>query len=45
MIRVARKQDAINLAVLSMQVWLETYAQEGIRSEYSHHVLNTFTES
>ena len=45
MIREATKDDCINLAVLSLQVWLETYAVEGIRTEYSKYVLSTFTES
>jgi len=45
MIRDANQQDCINLAVLSLQVWLDTYAIEGIRSEYSTYVLATFTES
>lgn len=43
-IREAQKEDCINLAVLSLQVWLETYAIEGIRTEYSKYVISTFTE-
>ena len=45
MIRVAQKEDCINLAVLSSQVWLETYAVEGIRTECTKYVTETFTES
>ena len=44
-IRYAQKEDCINLAVLSLQVWLETYAVEGIRTEYSKYVIETFTET
>ena len=43
MIRYARKEDASNLAVLSLKVWLETYAIEGIKTEYSKYVLTQFT--
>lgn len=32
MIRYARKEDASNLAVLSLRVWLDTYAIEGIKA-------------
>jgi hypothetical protein len=35
MIRNAKKTDSINLAALSIQVWLHTYATEGIRKEIS----------
>lgn len=44
MIREAVKEDCINLAVLSLQVWLDTYAIEGIKTEYSKYVLSNFTE-
>ncbi|MEH6443650.1 MAG: GNAT family N-acetyltransferase [Oceanospirillaceae bacterium] len=44
MIRDAQEKDCINLAVLSLQVWLKTYAIEGIRTEYSQYVVSTFTE-
>jgi diamine N-acetyltransferase len=43
-IRLAEKKDCINLTVLSIQVWLETYAIEGIKTEYSKYVIATFTE-
>lgn len=45
MIREANKTDSINLVALSMQVWLHTYALEGIRKEISSFVLKTFTEN
>ncbi|MBI9091338.1 MAG: GNAT family N-acetyltransferase [Desulfobacterium sp.] len=44
MIREANDGDCINLAALSMDVWLQTYAIEGIRTESSTYVLSTFTE-
>lgn len=44
MIREAVKEDCINLAVLSLQVWLDTYAIEGIKTEYSKYVSTNFTE-
>jgi diamine N-acetyltransferase len=44
MIRIADKNDCKNLAALSIQVWLHTYATEGIRKEISNYVLTTFTE-
>ena len=45
MIREAVEEDCINLAVLSLQVWLDTYAIEGIRIEYSKYVISNFTEA
>lgn len=44
MIREANQKDAINLAALSIQVWLHSYATKGIRKEISQYVLKTFTE-
>lgn len=44
MIREANNKDSINLATLSIQVWLHTYATDGIRKELSSFVLNEFTE-
>ena len=44
MIRLAKKNDCKNLAALSIQVWLHTYATEGVRNEISNYVLTTFTE-
>ncbi len=36
--------DVKNLAALSIQVWLHTYATEGIRTDISNFVLDTFTQ-
>ncbi len=44
MIREVNKTDSLNLAALSIQVWLHTYASEGIRKEISSFVTKTFTE-
>jgi ribosomal protein S18 acetylase RimI-like enzyme len=43
-IREAQKKDCINIAALSLQVWLQTYSIDGIRTENSQHVLSAFTE-
>ncbi|MCB8819777.1 GNAT family N-acetyltransferase [Microvirga rosea] len=43
MIRVATAADAGNLAALSVQVWLHTYAKQGLRSALSDYVLEEFT--
>ena len=45
MIRHAREGDCRNLAALSIQVWLHTYARDGVRADISKYVLSTFTES
>lgn len=42
-IRSATLEDAGNLAVLKQQVWVATYAVEGIGKEYSDYLLKTFT--
>ena len=44
MIRDANKSDCINLAALSLEVWLQTYSIDGIRTENSEYALSTFTE-
>jgi len=44
MIREATQRDIINLRVLCTQVWLHSYAKEGIRDEISHFILDTFTD-
>lgn len=41
--RRANINDADNIAVLKQQVWIATYAVEGIRSEFSKYVLTAFT--
>lgn len=42
-IRPARLEDARNLAALAIQVWLHTYATQGIRSHLSEFVLTELT--
>jgi GNAT superfamily N-acetyltransferase len=42
LIRLATQNDCTNLAALSVQVWLETYAVDGIKAEYSEFVLSKF---
>jgi len=44
MIRKARLDDCLDLAALSLQVWLQTYATQGLRAKISHYALSTFTE-
>lgn len=43
MIRTAKTSDIDNLVVLSIQVWMDTYAIQGIRHEYSQFVLAEFS--
>jgi ribosomal protein S18 acetylase RimI-like enzyme len=43
MIRGATTADASNLAALSIQVWLHTYARSGLRSALSDYVLAEYT--
>jgi diamine N-acetyltransferase len=40
---LASRADAANLAALSIEVWLHTYAREGIRKAFSDYVLREFT--
>lgn len=42
-VRQAERRDAENLAALAIQVWLHTYATEGISSVISRYVLSEFT--
>ncbi|MFC7418627.1 GNAT family N-acetyltransferase [Iodobacter arcticus] len=42
-LRPATAADAQNLAALAIQVWLHTYATEGIRQDISTYVLSEFT--
>jgi len=44
MIRAANESDCINLAALSLEVWLQTYAVDGINRNISQYALATFTE-
>lgn len=41
--RKVKPTDLLNLAVLKMQVWISTYATEGIIEEYSSYVLSEFS--
>ena len=43
LIRHGETRDAENLAALAIQVWLHTYATEGISSVISRYVLSEFT--
>jgi len=44
-IHPAKPSDASNLAALSIQVWLHTYAKAGVRDALSRYVLAEFTEA
>lgn len=44
MIRRADQSDCINLAALSLEVWLRTHCVDGIRTENSRFAMSTFTE-
>ena len=43
LIRRANIDDVLNITVLKQQVWIATYAEEGIRTEFSRYVLDAFT--
>jgi hypothetical protein len=43
MIRGATTTDASNIAALSIQVWLHTYAKSGLRNALSDYVLAEYT--
>jgi ribosomal protein S18 acetylase RimI-like enzyme len=45
MIRKAQAKDCLNLAALSIQVWLNAYAREGINVAVSNYVMRTFSEA
>lgn len=42
-IRGAKPSDLKNLAVLLQQVWISTYASEGLREEFSSYVLSEYS--
>ena len=44
MIRKALPEDCKNLAALSIQVWLNTYARDGVNTIVTDYVFETFTE-
>ncbi len=43
MIREAKHEDCINLTALSLQVWFETYAIDGINTEVAAYGLSLFS--
>jgi ribosomal protein S18 acetylase RimI-like enzyme len=43
LIRQGQRRDAENLSALAIQVWLHTYATEGVSSAISRYVLSEFT--
>lgn len=43
LIRQATNADAANLAVLATQVWLDTYAKQGVRRALADYVLSEFS--
>ena len=43
LIREINDTDYKNLSALAIQVWLHTYAKDGVRKEYSDYVLSKFT--
>ena len=42
-VRDANEQDFLNLSALAIQVWLHTYATDGVRDAISGFVLSEFT--
>ncbi|TVQ07590.1 MAG: GNAT family N-acetyltransferase [Bacteroidetes bacterium] len=42
-IREAKKSDINNLAVLKQQVWISTYADEGVTAQFSEYVLSEYS--
>lgn len=42
-IREAKLKDITNIVVVKQQVWIDTYATDGVRSEFSEYVINEFT--
>lgn len=43
-IREANPTDAVNILMLKIQVWLHTYATEGVKSEYADYLASEFTK-
>jgi ribosomal protein S18 acetylase RimI-like enzyme len=43
MVRTAKYEDRMNIAALMIQVWLHTYATDGLRNSISRYVLTEFT--
>lgn len=44
LIRKAKLPDCKNMAALSIQVWLHTYALDGIKQELSDYIFDKFSE-
>jgi ribosomal protein S18 acetylase RimI-like enzyme len=44
-LRKAKPEDALCLSVLAMQVFLDTYATEGIRAEIAREVLSSYSQA
>ena len=42
-VRLGQREDAQRLAALAIQVWLHTYATEGVSSTIASYVLSEFT--
>ena len=42
--RIAKLEDAENISAIMMQVWLHTYAKQGMRNALSHYVFTEFNE-
>jgi diamine N-acetyltransferase len=42
-IREAKKSDIKNLAVLKQQVWISTYAAEGVTEQFANYVLSEYS--
>ena len=45
LVRAARPEDALCLSVLAMQVFLHTYATDGIRPQIAREVLSSYSEA
>jgi GNAT superfamily N-acetyltransferase len=45
LLRRAKPEDALCLSVLAMQVFLDTYATDGIRPEIAREVLSSYSEA
>lgn len=45
LLRQARPEDALCLSVLAMQVFLDTYATEGIRAGIAREVMSSYSQS
>lgn len=43
-IREAQIQDAVSIAMLKIQVWLDTYATQGVNREYAEYLASEITK-